>query len=819
LLNFTGDSAPSDSVFFRKILYSINFQKSEKDKVLSSAEQATLDSIYAAAKRSAESGLVSNGMSNDLGANISSGDDLDGSELGRKNERLAELLARCKLFVDDMESFIEGYSSSISSDSSNKGTINPLSVSSDGHDHTKLTLLEDSLCGTLLSNAARNTDIKSKDYSIFVIPIQIIVANIRHLKFSQTKIACLLLLLKFGLLTTDNIIVNRIVPAILYLIEDPSNGSSKDVTNPSVKAMGIRCLCTLLYSVKESVEMNIFPSYIFPAIGKLTKDPEIAVKVAFAESIGRFAVSAKRFLERAQLAAQSKALEQAVGSSDSSSYSGGGSGGVNASDDVAVVVDFAYDAKLKVLHDQANRWIRELIVDGTQNSGTNGVTESETFNGSNLASYGSVLKKALLFDLVRLCEFFGQLATTELLAHLLTFLNDPDWELRYAFCEKVTSICVFVGAATTSEWVLPCVENALRDVEERVVACAVKCLNSLVQLQLLSRVVVLELFPNILPLLLHPSPAIQSNAVQFITSTCKLLGPLDTMVFVYPNIQPYLNVGVKSIEHHLDSLHLAILPPISRRAFKRAIHLRLNSKTATNDDDNVARQSSVDSTTANSSVAIGSSDVMDDYSIVFVSENVGSNNNGNNSPLAASKPSNNGDRNSELFPKSSAKIVDLSQDIFECSPADSAKLQLMSKYITHLSREMNTKTLQWKNSSHLETSKFSSSGGREYFANSIEKILDNSVRYVQSSCATHQGLVPHQKYGSNFQPLSEEIRRQLLESKDPIELANLTNMSDKRLKKLYGYSTRSYAERRPTTLTAPEDAYIGQGGGPPSKQY
>ena len=40
-----------------------------------------------------------------------------------------------------------------------------------------------------------------------------------------------------------------------------------------------------------------------------------------------------------------------------------------------------------------------------------------------------------------------------------------DWELRYAFCAKIASVCAYVGPTKTTEFVLPLIENATVDVE------------------------------------------------------------------------------------------------------------------------------------------------------------------------------------------------------------------------------------------------------------------------------------------------------------------------------------------------------------------
>lgn len=72
--------------------------------------------------------------------------------------------------------------------------------------------------------------------------------------------------------------------------------------------------------------------------------------------------------------------------------------------------------KLKALHDQISRWIRDLFLDGSS---------LDFRRGSGLSSHASIIKRAILVDLMRLCVFFGQESTMELLlTQLFTFLND-----------------------------------------------------------------------------------------------------------------------------------------------------------------------------------------------------------------------------------------------------------------------------------------------------------------------------------------------------------------------------------------------------------
>lgn len=156
------------------------------------------------------------------------------------------------------------------------------------------------------------------------------------------------------------------------------------------------------------------------------------MRVAFAEAIGVVAETCKRFLDRAQLAAQNRSIAESI-SKDLSNKSTNASStsqdnkisnnmdetSIDMSADKAVnatLVEFPYDLKLKQLHEQISRWIRDLILDGNS---------LDYRRGSGLSSHESIIKRAILVDMMRLCVFFGQESTMDLLlTQLLTFLND-----------------------------------------------------------------------------------------------------------------------------------------------------------------------------------------------------------------------------------------------------------------------------------------------------------------------------------------------------------------------------------------------------------
>lgn len=255
----------------------------------------------------------------------------------------------------------------------------------------------------------------------FLLPLQVVCSVFRHLKHPQSKLVAMMLIARLGAQCTDGVILHRLVPTLILAVEDPV---------AMIRATAVRALRTLLSAVKNvsAMESNIFPLYIFPVLNNVVaKDPELVVRIAFAESIARIAETAKRFLDQAHLAAQIRA---SVGNNSSDTQEMMSDDNTSnapmipktAIDEGNHVVDFPYDLKLKELHDQVNRWIGDLLLDSgdsAMNTAEQGVTDKSMTIGT-----GSMIKRVLLVDIMRLCVFFGQEATMELLQYVLTFLND-----------------------------------------------------------------------------------------------------------------------------------------------------------------------------------------------------------------------------------------------------------------------------------------------------------------------------------------------------------------------------------------------------------
>lgn len=243
-----------------------------------------------------------------------------------------------------------------------------------------------------------------------------------------------MLLTRFGILLSDNIILERVVPFVMLCIEDPI---------AIVRATSIRCLRALLDAVTEvsQIDSNIFKEFLFPTLNNvIAKDNEAVVRVAFAESLGRFAETSMRFLDISRFNSQIKAI-----TGTSTSISNEGDIAVGNSQNTPVFVEGSYDYQVNILHDQVSKWIRDLVLDGNvvsssgnnNNSSNNGGSSNNNNNNSNndrgdgrlrtaINTHSSIVKRAILEDIVRLCVFFGkQERIMDLFAQLLAYVNHP----------------------------------------------------------------------------------------------------------------------------------------------------------------------------------------------------------------------------------------------------------------------------------------------------------------------------------------------------------------------------------------------------------
>lgn len=74
----------------------------------------------------------------------------------------------------------------------------------------------------------------------------------------------------------------------------------------------------------------------------------------------------------------------------------------------------------------------------------------------------SVVKRAVLHNISSLCIFLGRQKTNDvLLSHMITYLNDRDWLLRWAFFDSIVDVAACADGRSLEEYILPLMIQSL----------------------------------------------------------------------------------------------------------------------------------------------------------------------------------------------------------------------------------------------------------------------------------------------------------------------------------------------------------------------
>ncbi|CAG8494901.1 36188_t:CDS:10, partial [Racocetra persica] len=345
--------------------------------------------------------------------------------------------------------------------------------------------------------------------------LSLICATIRNAAYPSSKLHALDMLLAIGQHLEDEFKLDRLVPYLIALLGDEIG---------LVRANAVKTLAHLISAVDTITPSNatIFPEYIMPNLRKFATDPEILVRMTYAQCISTFAETALRFLELTQ----------------AKDY-------LNVADNDAEIersYEATYDATLHDLQSIIQEQVTTLLID----------TES-------------AVKRALLSNITSLCIFFGrQKANDVLLSHMITYLNDRDSMLR-----SIIGVGTFVGRQSLEEYILPLMIQSLSDAEEFVVEKVLNSLTSLAELGLFQKMKLWELIAIVLPLMCHPGIYIRYGTIAFIASAARLLPTTDVWCIAYPIIRPFLQADIAEV----TELHILenVKEPIPRPVFDKAV--------------------------------------------------------------------------------------------------------------------------------------------------------------------------------------------------------------------------------------------------------
>jgi len=456
-------------------------------------------------------------------------------------------------------------------------------------------------------NKSSQSNYKNPPHSSpLLILTQFVLSTIRHVQHPSSKLVSLNLLRYFSGYVNDEARLQRIVPVVVSLLND---------TDSVVRATSIRVLSDVLIAVKvfPPSDALLFPQYIFPKMDALVHDTEVSVRVAVAESLGQISHAARWFLEINETMKLYEAVsdqdvpviekhEKATSNSDfpdhvakllddepdtplsynalSNDEHSTESRNINSSK----LLPNSFESQISVLHETVSRWVMHLTTDTSHNS--------------------NMPKTALLYDLSRLCTFFGKEETiNKVLPQILAFLNDKrDSELRALLWRRLPSVCAVVGCLATEQFIVPCVDIALVDTDEKVIGEALFCLRALWRMSLLHRGTMLgdkaKLFyernadkkasqavvnegilSKCAPLLIHPSSYTRMRTIELFSAVSEMLKYPDDTLFVLPLLRPYTRHSLSSEQLH-SSFHisLSLNAPVDEKRFLEGLTRQIASK-------------------------------------------------------------------------------------------------------------------------------------------------------------------------------------------------------------------------------------------------
>lgn len=344
-----------------------------------------------------------------------------------------------------------------------------------------------------------------------VLITSMITSCIRGLHFAVSKIDTLEILVELAAHTTSEVLLDRILPYIMYLIRDPY---------PRVRVCAIYSLTKILSFLKSvpPSDSNVFPEYILPGLSQIPLDDEVFVRSSFAANIARLAEISLKLLEYCQV-------------NQNETYRS------------------SYESELATLHQMMQQMVAGILTDSV-----------------------NVVKQTLIENgITKLCVFFGkQKANDILLSHMITFLNDKeDKQLRGAFFDCIVGVAAYIGVHS-SPILSPLLQQGLTDTEEFVVRKAINAITALTELSLLHKSALYQLLDECAPFLVHPNLWIRQAAVGFISALARTLNIVDVHCKVVSVIKPFLKSSLIQLDKEVLVLN-AIKPCIPRNVYDAAI--------------------------------------------------------------------------------------------------------------------------------------------------------------------------------------------------------------------------------------------------------
>ena len=357
-------------------------------------------------------------------------------------------------------------------------------------------------------HTAKAAPVNNADNGTFIL-LNVITASMRSTARASSKIRACELLLAFAERLPDEAKLDRILPYVMPLLDDPDE---------MVLIAALRTMTQLLalVTVVSPVNSFLFTQYIFPRLQIFVSTSGFKqnpiVRATYAACLAGLAETASRFLDMMQALRADGSLPTP------------GKGTEDELDSYAAYYD-AYDAtRLEVL-DQFEGQTKVFLTDND-----------------------TAVRRAFLSSVSSLCVFFGESRASDvILSHLNTYLNDPDWQLKSAFFKTIVGVAVYVDGASLEDFILPLMLQALTDPQESVIEQALRSLASMAEIGLLQRPKTWELVDTVARFEMHPNMWIKEAACHFVSAATSYLLMADIRILVAPLVKPYLKVPIGTL--------------------------------------------------------------------------------------------------------------------------------------------------------------------------------------------------------------------------------------------------------------------------------
>lgn len=364
-------------------------------------------------------------------------------------------------------------------------------------------------------HSATSSLIEDSDNGTFILA-NIVTSSLRSTARAATRIRACELLLAFTERLPDEAKLDRILPYVMPLLDDP---------NEMVLVAALRSMTQVLALVTVTSPSNsyLFTLYVFPKLQTFVASPGFKknpiVRATYAACLASLAQSASRFLDMVQALRAAGSLPSEASPDDEGTM---------------LMYQDSYDAARTELFDQFEGQTKVFLTDNNTS-----------------------VRRAFLSSVTSLCVFFGETKSSDIiLTHLNTYLNDPDWLLKCAFFETIVGVAIYIGGASLEEFILPLMLQALADPQDFVIEQALRSLASMAHLGLLQRQKTWELIDIVARFEMHPNVWIRETAAHFVAASTTFMSVADVRILIAPLLEPYLKVPVSSLTEFelLDAL-------------------------------------------------------------------------------------------------------------------------------------------------------------------------------------------------------------------------------------------------------------------------